>query len=120
MHELSIAQAIVGVAERHAAGRRVEAVEVRVGALRQVVPDALSFAFELVAEGTPVEGAELRIVEVPARVACRQCGAESRVDEFPFGCARCGGLDVDVVGGEELHVESLEVVDDEPIAAGRR
>jgi hydrogenase nickel incorporation protein HypA/HybF len=119
MHELSIARAIVAVAERHAAGRRVEVVEVRIGALRQVVPSALSFSFQLVAEGTTVEGAELLIEDVPARVACRQCGIESRVDEFPFGCAACGSLDVDVVGGEELQVESLEVVD-EPVAAGRR
>ena len=33
------------------------AVEVEVGRLRQVVPDALEFAFELVARETPLEGA---------------------------------------------------------------
>ncbi len=41
MHELSIAEAIVDVATRHAAGRRVVRVEVKVGHLRQVVPDSL-------------------------------------------------------------------------------
>ena len=45
MHELSIAQAIVDVAARHAAGRRVERVQVRIGHLRQVVPSALAFSF---------------------------------------------------------------------------
>jgi hydrogenase nickel incorporation protein HypA/HybF len=59
MHELSIAEAIVDVAVRHAAGRRVTKVEVSVGALRQVVPDALDFAFGLVARGTALDGAEL-------------------------------------------------------------
>jgi hydrogenase nickel incorporation protein HypA/HybF len=118
MHELSIAQAIVSIAEEHAAGRRVEVVELRVGALRQVVPAALRFAFELVAEGTPAEGAELRIEERPARVACRRCAAESRADAFPLACEACGSLAVDVVGGEELQVVSLEVVD-EPIALRR-
>src|SRR5262249_53089969 len=109
MHELSIAGAVVAIACEHADGRQVARVEVKVGALRQVVPDALAFAFELVAAGTPAEGAELVIDEVPARVACRSCGTESVVAEFPLACTRCGGLDVDPVGGEELYVAALEL-----------
>jgi hydrogenase nickel incorporation protein HypA/HybF len=109
MHELSIADSIVRIAERHANGRRVSAVEVRVGALRQVVPSALSFAFELVAQGTPVEGAVLELAEVPAVVACRACGGESEVEGFPLACRACKSLDVDVLAGEDLLVESLEV-----------
>ena len=47
MHELAIAHSVVAIAERHAAGRRVRAVELRVGHLRQVVPSSLTFAFDL-------------------------------------------------------------------------
>jgi hydrogenase nickel incorporation protein HypA/HybF len=119
MHELSMAQAVVAIAEEHAAGRRVELVEVKVGHLRQVVPSALELAFQLVAEGTVVEGAELAIEQVPVRVRCTDCAEESGAVGFPLGCSSCGGLDVEVVAGEELHVESLELVD-EPIAVGRR
>jgi hydrogenase nickel incorporation protein HypA/HybF len=118
VHELSIADAIVAVACEHAGERRVEVVEVKIGRLRAVVPDALSFAFGLVAEGTAVEGAELRIEQVPARVACRECGAECCVSEFPFGCASCGSLAVDVIAGDELLVDSLEL-EEEPIGARR-
>jgi hydrogenase nickel incorporation protein HypA/HybF len=109
MHEVSFAGAIVAVAERHADGRRVAQVDVKVGRLRQVVPDALRFAFELVAAGTPVEGAELVVDEVPVTIACRTCAAESRLSEFPFACPRCGGVDVDVLSGDELLVDSLEL-----------
>jgi hydrogenase nickel incorporation protein HypA/HybF len=59
MHELSIAEAVVAIAERHATGGRVAVVELAIGRLRQVVPSALSFAFELVAVGTPAEGRSL-------------------------------------------------------------
>jgi hydrogenase nickel incorporation protein HypA/HybF len=111
MHELSIAESVVRIAERHADGRRVASVEVRVGALRQVVPSALDFAFGLVAQGTTVEGAELAIEDVPAAVACRDCAAENEVSGFPWRCPSCGGLDVDVIRGEELQVESLELED---------
>jgi hydrogenase nickel incorporation protein HypA/HybF len=114
MHELSIAESVVTVARRHAAGRPVAKVELRVGHLRQVVPSALEFAFELVAQGTEVEGAELAMEEVAAAGRCRSCEAETRLDDFPLRCGRCGDFDVEVTEGEELLVDSLEL--DEPLA----
>ena len=111
MHELSIAEAIVAIAEEHARGRRVAKVDVKIGHLRQVVPSALTFAFELVTLGTSVDGAELEIEEVPVRVACRSCKADSRLARFPFACPSCGSVDVDVKAGDELFVDALELVD---------
>lgn len=109
MHELSIAEAIADVATRHAAGRRVVTVEVKVGHLRQVVPSVLEFAFGLVTQGTALDGAELQITQVPAAGRCRDCGVESVMEDFPLCCARCGGLSVDVFAGEELLVDALEL-----------
>ena len=109
MHELSIADAVVTIASRHAAGRKVTRVDLKVGHLRQVVPDSLTFAFELVSAGTELEGAELVIEEVPALVRCARCAAETTVSEFPMHCGACGGFDVEVIGGEELLVDSLEL-----------
>jgi hydrogenase nickel incorporation protein HypA/HybF len=116
MHELSIAEAIVAIADRHADGRRVTRVQVSVGHLRQVVPSALAFAFELVAQGTAVEGAELVLEVVGAAGRCRACGAESRLAGFPLACHACGGHDVEVIAGEELRVESLDL--EEEVAHG--
>jgi hydrogenase nickel incorporation protein HypA/HybF len=109
MHELAIAASVVQIASEHARGRRVRAVRVAAGQLRQVVPDALAFAFELVAAGTPVQGAELELRTVPAVVRCRGCDARSEQHAFPLRCAACGEFDVEVVAGEELVVEELEV-----------
>ncbi len=119
MHELSIAAAAVEICRAESDGGRVVRVELEVGRLRQVVPDALAFAFELVAQGTPVEGAELVIHEVPVRVACADCAVEAEVSAFPLACARCGSLAVEVVGGEELRVEALEI-EHEHVAVARR
>jgi hydrogenase nickel incorporation protein HypA/HybF len=112
MHELSIAQSLVEIVSRHADGRRVERVEIKVGHLRQVVPSALEFAFELLASGTCIEGAELLIEDVPARGRCRACGAETTMREFPLQCSRCGGLDLELLAGEELSVDALELADE--------
>ena len=111
MHELSLAESVVRIACRHAGGRRVARVELKVGHLRQVVPSALEFAFELVAQGTPVEGAELALEEVPAAGLCRRCGSESELEGFPLTCGPCGSLDIELLRGEELLVDALEVED---------
>jgi hydrogenase nickel incorporation protein HypA/HybF len=117
MHELSIADAIVTIARRHAAGRKVTRVDVRVGHLRQVVPDSLGFAFELVSTDTELEGAELVLEEVPAAVHCEACGADGVLKEFPAVCRACGSLDVGLIGGDELLVDSLEL-EDEALTGG--
>ncbi len=111
MHELSIADAVVRICCAHAGERRVARVQLKVGHLRQVVPDALTFAFGLVAEGTVVEGAECDVEEVPAGGRCRACGAEGEWTELPLRCAGCGGFDLELERGEELLVDSLELAE---------
>lgn len=64
IRELSIAQAIVDVATRHARGRTVAAVELHVGREREVAPQGIDFAFSLLTEGTSLDGVELEIEQV--------------------------------------------------------
>jgi hydrogenase nickel incorporation protein HypA/HybF len=119
MHELAVAQAIVAAAERHAEGRPVSVVRVRVGRLRQVVPDFLSFYFEVAAKETLCDGAALEWERVASRLACSACGAEwdpapppaRSGDELVvrFRCPECGSADHRVVSGDELVVESIDV-----------
>jgi len=111
VHELSIAESVVRIAEQHAAGRPVAVVELKVGHLRQVVPSALAFAFELVAQGTCVEGADLVMEEIRAAGRCRGCGTESELDGFPLLCPSCGSWDLELLRGEELLVDALELED---------
>jgi hydrogenase nickel incorporation protein HypA/HybF len=113
MHELAIADSVVRIACAHAGGRRVTRVDLKVGHLRQVVPSALEFAFGLVAEGTPVEGAELVMEIVPAAGTCRACGTQSELPGFPLLCAACGSADLELTQGQELLVDALEL--DDPV-----
>jgi hydrogenase nickel incorporation protein HypA/HybF len=109
VHELSISSAVVATAVRHAKGRRVTAVQVRVGALRQVVPDSLSFYFGIVARETVCEGAALELELIAARLHCEDCETEWAADAPAFRCPACAGAAVSVVCGDELEVESIEV-----------
>ena len=116
MHELSVASAIVDTATRHADGRRVTSVQLRVGHLRQVVPESLAFYFEHVAKGTPCEGARLEQEVVPAVLACDDCRYEWELDAAAFRCPLCASASVRIAGGDELEVESIEIEEDACIA----
>jgi hydrogenase nickel incorporation protein HypA/HybF len=127
MHELSVASAIVDTAVRHAAGRRVEVVTVKLGSLRQVVAESLSFYFEVVARDGLCDGAELEIEHVTAWMRCSSCAHEwdpappSRTHEpadpdpagllaLPvFRCPECEHAGAEIIRGDELEVESIEV-----------
>lgn len=109
MHELAITQGIVEMIVERTESARVTAVYLRIGKVSGVVPDAVRFCFDLVAEGTPVEGARLEIDEPPGRARCRACGCAFDVEGIVVLCA-CGSADVEVLGGDELLVRAVEVV----------
>lgn len=109
MHELAIGAAVVDSVLRHADGRRVVSVQLRVGRLRQIVPDALEFAFELCARESVCEGARLEQELLPAVLRCAPCGVEWEVRLPAFRCPACGGADIVAISGEELEIESIEV-----------
>ncbi|MEZ5076741.1 MAG: hydrogenase maturation nickel metallochaperone HypA [Solirubrobacterales bacterium] len=113
MHELSLSSAILETVLRHAEGRPVSSVQMRVGTLRQVVPDSLDFYFGIVSRGTECEGARLEQEVVAARLRCRECGAEWEPELPLFRCAACGGAAVDTVAGEEFEIESIVVSEEE-------
>lgn len=109
MHELGLCEAIVAAVERRAAGRRVTRVRVRVGALHGVAEPALAQAFELAAGGTVAEGATVDLVVLPVRVACHACGHATQAQALPAACPACGATSLDVHGGDELLLESIQL-----------
>jgi hydrogenase nickel incorporation protein HypA/HybF len=117
MHELSIAGAVVDTALRHAEDRRVLVVNLRVGRLRQVIPDSLAFYFDIVSRDTLVEGARLEQVVVPVRMRCEACAHEWE-PELMFRCPECSGAG-EVLAGHELEVDSIEVEEDSGCIASR-
>ena len=108
MHELGITQQIVEIVAEHANGSPVKRVVVEIGKLTAVMPDAVRFCFDICAEGTVAESAELQIIETPGLAICRTCGADMEL-EHPFVRCDCGSTELDWVAGEELRILEMEV-----------
>jgi hydrogenase nickel incorporation protein HypA/HybF len=113
VHELSVSSAVLESVLRHARGRQVLEVKLRVGHLRQVVPDSLDFYWGIVTRDTLAEGSVLEQEVIAARLSCKACDEEWAIELPVFRCPGCGGADVEVAAGDELEVESIEV-EEEP------
>ena len=115
MHELALCDAIARTATRNADGRPITQVTVRIGHLRQVVPDALRFSWDVIARSEATDSslsdAQLVIEEVPAVVTCEACGSQTTLSDPILVCGSCGTFDVTLLSGEELLVVSLELAD---------
>jgi hydrogenase nickel incorporation protein HypA/HybF len=112
VHELSIMQGALGIAleqAQKAGAERVVALRLRIGALSGVVPDALQFAFEALAPGTPAEGARLIIEDVPARFWCMPCNREFQAEDLFSECPNCHTPSGDLRAGREMEVASMEI-----------
>lgn len=112
MHELSLVRSIIEVLSDHAEKNgwsKVTRVTLKIGKMRQVIPDVMRFSFSVAAEGTIMEGAELEVVELPLSSTCRACGFVW--EEEVFSCPRCGGSDLEITHGMELDIDSVEVED---------
>ena len=89
MHELSLTQSLVAIAEEHA--RRAGATVIReivleVGELSGAIPEALEFAFDVCSKGTLAEGAALTIRKVPGSGRCTACAADSPCETLTAVC----------------------------------
>ena len=108
MHELAITEGVVDAVTGRLPGSKITCVRLEIGALSGVVADSVRFCFDLVTDGTNLEGARLEISEPPARGRCRNCGAEFEPDG-PIALCSCGSADVAILAGSELRIMSVEL-----------
>jgi hydrogenase nickel incorporation protein HypA/HybF len=115
MHELGIAQSIMQIvlseAEK-AKARKVLKVTIKVGELAGVLPDSLTFCFNLLAKSTIAEHASLTIEKVPIRGYCSQCESEFVIPDNRYCCNTCGNRHIELISGRELQIGQLEIEDE--------
>jgi hydrogenase nickel incorporation protein HypA/HybF len=117
MHELGLCASIVDAIEQRAGDRPVARVRIRVGRLHHVHPEAFDQSFAVAAQGSVAEDAAAELVLLPVSVRCTSCGAVTEADELPLACVECSSVDLEIAGGDELILESIEYR--APSGAGR-
>lgn len=123
MHELTVAMQICSALERElddspdaadATGPLiVDVVRVRVGALSGIVPEALEFAWPHAVAGSRLLGdASIEIEFVDVAVNCTACSTTSTTPDLTrLRCPLCRSPDVQIHGGDELDIVSVDVHD---------
>jgi len=115
VHEVSIVETLIEQVQsevrRAGVAGRVLRLELIVGRLSGVNPDAVRFAFEVLAVGTPLEAAQLDIRQAPAVAVCAACARSTPIDELVAECPRCASREIRIEGGRELLLQSIEVED---------
>lgn len=120
MHEMAIASEIVDclldIARRHNA-IRIGEVEVEVGRMRQVVPEALEMAFSAAVVGTVAEGATLKLREIAVSAVCNDCGAAYSPDiDASFMCPSCGQANPRITAGDDIVLRHITCDVDEGVS----
>ncbi|QAU53418.1 hydrogenase maturation nickel metallochaperone HypA [Corynebacterium pelargi] len=109
VHEVALATQLAAVVKRAAQGRPVARINVEIGALRQVVPASLHYAWRFVSRETSLEDSELALEFLPCIIRC-DCGFEGGMSgEYSVLCPECGRPGT-VIQGEEFRVIDIEVL----------
>jgi hydrogenase nickel incorporation protein HypA/HybF len=87
-------------------GLEVDEIHVEVGPLSGVEPALFQSAFEQTAADYGMSDAHIIVVEVPLTAHCHSCGTVA-VEQVRIRCPTCGNDDVQIVGGDEVRLQSV-------------
>lgn len=109
MHELSVTQGILDIVLQHAKDRKVQQVNLVIGQFSSIVDDSVQFYWEIIAENTLAEEAQLHFERIPGEMTCTTCKHIFHPGNETFTCPSCQSSAVRVSGGREFQVDSIDV-----------
>lgn len=110
MHELSIAQSILAIAQKAAPPDGIiTGVNIQVGELSSIEIESLKFAFTAIRDETVLQKADLNIDIIPGEAQCADCNNIFHLPAFGHPCPRCKGFSLNILKGREMKVTSLTV-----------
>ena len=110
MHELSIAQSIVELAEEVAEREKadsIQSIEIEIGALSGVVLDALDFALEITVKDTTLRNAKINYLKITGKAECNECFCQFETNDLLAFCPKCRQANYRIVDGKQLRIKSL-------------
>lgn len=114
MHELSIAQSVLSIAENAMPENNkatVTSVGLQIGELSSIEIDSLEFAFSVIKLNTILNNAELIIEVIKGEAECNECKTIFPACSFGSCCPHCQSYSKKIIKGREMRV--LNIVIDE-------
>ena len=112
MHELSIAQSIVELANEIAVNENAETIQtidIEIGALSGVGFEALEFALEMTVKNTKLEGAKINYLKISGLAKCSNCKFQFKTNDLLAFCPKCDQANFKIINGKQLRIKSLTV-----------
>lgn len=123
MHEASLAQGLLNTATKAVTDynaahpqtpvTRIAELRCELGLLSCVEPKTLTACFELMAEGTVAEEAQLKLNVAPLACRCTKCGYAFTLTQRHFVCPQCGDENIHFNGGHGLTLMALHVASED-------
>jgi len=110
MHELTIAQSIIEIAEEIAFNEKadsVQSIEIEIGALSGVVLEALEFALEVSTKNTMLENAKVDYTNINGKAECLNCNYSFETNDLLTFCPKCKAASFKIIDGKQLRIKSL-------------
>lgn len=115
MHEYPITQQLIKIAEkncRDAGGTKVKKIKLVLGDYSGFVPESIHMYFDIIAEGTLCEDAEIEIERIKPKMRCTGCGEYFERELYSFACPKCGAEGEPTDIGKEFYIDSIEIEED--------
>ncbi len=112
MHEFSIAQSIIDIAEKFSGNgqvNQIREIDIEIGELSGIVFESLEFALEIATKGTPIEKTKYNLIRIDGCAKCNDCGEIFDMHNFLDCCPLCGGINREIKNGKQLHVKSIKI-----------
>jgi len=112
MHEQSIVESILTLALQNAEkanASKIVSIHLVVGDYTGVEEDAVNFYLGFLSENTIAAGARIDYTHVPGQLRCRDCDVLFPLQKHDYHCPKCDGRRIEIVGGRELYIETMEV-----------
>jgi len=132
MHEWALAESIISYIIEKANEmniKKILEVEIKIGELRQIDIEILSFALKNLSENTPLEKTTFNISIEEAILKCRVCGyewsykeakrkiKEKDIEAIHFipeiihsfiNCPKCNSMDFEIIKGKDVWIEKIK------------
>jgi hydrogenase nickel incorporation protein HypA/HybF len=112
MHELSIAQSVVSIAEASAPKNTevvITGIGLQIGELSGIEISSLEFALSIIKENTILHNADVNIEVIKGEAECIHCKNVFAMKSFGTCCPACGSYHVNITRGREMRVVNLIV-----------